>query len=286
MFTETPSAPLELVSIDIVGPLPATNVNKYTVILSLIDHFTGYIEFYPLVDQKATTVAKVLIKEFVSWFGIMRRLLTDGGSNFTSDVIKELCKLLGVKKVSTTPYQPQTNVLLERRHKVLAEYLRHYANSDQTDWDEWLPLARACLNILPKTSSNYSPFELMFGRSFEMARTLMQPPTLHYTEEDYIQELKTRMRTTWQLARNNILKKKIKRVDKANETKNFPKFKVGDLVLLHDPTVKRGRSKKLDSQYIGPYKITNRTGPVNFEIKRGRKTQNVHADRLKPFCER
>lgn len=55
------------------------------------------------------------------------------------------------------------------------------------------------------------------------------------------------------LAKDNIQKAKIsskKQFDKKAKEKQFEK---GELVLLHDPTVKRGRSKKLRRPWIGPY---------------------------------
>jgi hypothetical protein len=57
---------------------------------------------------------------------------------------------------------------------------------------------------------------------------------------------------------------------------------IGDKVLLYGETVRRGRSKKLSSQWIGPYEVVE-VGKVNAVIKKGRRVQKVHIDRLKPF---
>jgi hypothetical protein len=56
----------------------------------------------------------------------------------------------------------------------------------------------------------------------------------------------------------------------------------GDRVLLFDETVRRGRSKKLRSQWIGPYEVVS-VDKVNVNIKKGRKLLKVHLNRLKPF---
>jgi len=53
-------------------------------------------------------------------------------------------------------------------------------------------------------------------------------------------------------------------------------------VLLFDETVRRGRSRKLSTQWIGPYTITD-TDKVNVTIAKGRKLTKVHINRLKPF---
>jgi len=49
--------------------------------------------------------------------------------------------LLKINKIQTTTYHPESNGALERSHRTLAEYLRHYVDEDQTNWDEWIPFA-------------------------------------------------------------------------------------------------------------------------------------------------
>ena len=59
-------------------------------------------------------------------------------------------------------------------------------------------------------------------------------------------------------------------------------LRVGDKVLLYDETVRRGRSRKLSSQWIGPYEVVA-IDRVNVTIKKGKKVQKVHVNRVKPF---
>jgi hypothetical protein len=58
-------------------------------------------------------------------------------------------------------------------------------------------------------------------------------------------------------------------------------LKVGDKVLLYDETIRRGRSKKLSPQWLGPYEVS--IDRVNAIIKKGRHRQKVHLNRLKPY---
>jgi len=70
--------------------------------------------------------------------GIPEKNLTDKGTNFLSEVFKNTCKLLKINKIQMTT--SESNNALERSHRTLhrtlAEYLRHYVNEDQADWDE------------------------------------------------------------------------------------------------------------------------------------------------------
>jgi len=79
--------------------------------------------------------------------------------------------------------------------------------------------------------------------------------------------------------KNLIASKSKKHYDKMSEEM---KLQTGDKVMLFDETVRRGRSRKLGAQWIGPYTITE-IDKVNATITRGRKVTKVHVNRLKPF---
>jgi hypothetical protein len=107
---------LDIVSLDIVGPLPVTEKgNKY--LLTFMDHFTRFCEAIPIAQQNAETVAKEFVRRIITQFGVPKNLLTDKGSNFTSALLKETCKLLKIQKVQTSSYHPQANGVCERMHK-------------------------------------------------------------------------------------------------------------------------------------------------------------------------
>ena len=64
-------------------------------------------------DQTMKTIAKFLYGGFISTFGAPARLLSDRGANFTSSVIEEMCKILGIKWLWTMLYHPKVNGLVE-----------------------------------------------------------------------------------------------------------------------------------------------------------------------------
>ena len=66
-------------------------------ILVFQDHFTKHILAYVTPDQTVKTLAKFLYGGYISIFGALARLLSDRGTSFTSSIIEELCKILGVK---------------------------------------------------------------------------------------------------------------------------------------------------------------------------------------------
>jgi len=135
IITETSSKPFEKCALDIEGPLSVTTLqNKY---LTFQDDFTKFSKAIPLPNQEATTVAKEFITKIICEHGIPETVLTDQGTNFLSEIFKNVCKLLRITKIQTTAYHPENNGALERSHRTLAEYLRHYINEDRTK-GEWI----------------------------------------------------------------------------------------------------------------------------------------------------
>jgi len=78
-----PSAPMETIAMDVIGPLPETTKgNKY--ILMITDLLTKYCEAFAMPDQKTTTVAIIYINNICCRYGTPKKLLTDQGTNFMS----------------------------------------------------------------------------------------------------------------------------------------------------------------------------------------------------------
>ena len=95
----------------------------------------------PISEQEAETVAKVFVSKVVLKYGTPNIVQTDQGANFVSELFKNTCKLLKIKKIQSTAFHPESQGSIGRSHRVLAEYLRHYVREDQTNWDERVPFA-------------------------------------------------------------------------------------------------------------------------------------------------
>ena len=96
---------------DIVGPLPRSRNGKRYVLV-VCDYATRYPKDIALKDITTETVVEELIKLF-SQVGIPEEILTDQGTNFTSELLKELYRFLHINSIRTSPYHPQTDGLVE-----------------------------------------------------------------------------------------------------------------------------------------------------------------------------
>jgi hypothetical protein len=233
----------------------------------------------PIGQQDAETVARAFVANIVLKHGTPQILQTDQGANFISEVFRNTCKILKIKKIQSTAFYPESQGTIERSHRVLAEYLRHYVNEDQTDW---VPFATYVYNTIEHSATGFTPFELLYGHPSTLPSALKKPPEPQYNYENYVSELRSRLQTVHHHAHRNLIASKSKSKEHYDKTSGEVKLQVGDKVLLFDETVRRGRSRKLSAQWIGPYTLTE-IDKVNATISRGRKISKVHVNRLKPF---
>ena len=116
------TAPLDLLHVDFTSIETTMEPNqspRVTYMLVFQDHFTKHVLASVTPDQTAKNIAKILYQGYISIFGALARLLSDRGANFMKSLLDELCKILGIAKLLTTPYHPQTNRLVERLHQTI-----------------------------------------------------------------------------------------------------------------------------------------------------------------------
>lgn len=195
---------------DIVGPIAPITSSNNKFILTVQDDLSKYSLAIPLPNQEIDTIARAFVENFICLFGTPGIILTDQGANFTSELLKRVCKLLKISKIQTSAYHPQSNGALERSHRTLGEYLRNYTDGDKSDWDLWLPFAMFSYNSTPHSSTNYMPFELLYGFKPNVPSSLQTNRDVVYNFDDYVSELKNKLQTSFALAKNNLIVQKEK----------------------------------------------------------------------------
>lgn len=257
-------------------------------VLVITDVFSKYTQAVPTRDQRALTVAQVLLHEWFYRFGVPGRLHSDQGRSFESSLIEQLCCLYGVKKSRTTPYHPAGNGQCERFNRTLHNLLRTLPVSQKRNWTTCLPQVVYCYNTTPHQSTGESPFFLMFGQEprlpvdFLLGRVQDPVPG---TVQDWMAEHQAQLKLAFEGARERLAISAQRRKDRHDQGVREAPLQVGQLVYLRDHAA-RGRHKIQDlwSPVVHQVlEIPDRNGVVYTvapvaELSRPRR---VHRDMLK-----
>ena len=284
------SAPMELICVDFLSM--ESSKGGYENVLVITDHFTRYAQAFPTTSQTARTTAKVLFDKFFVHYGFPEKLHSDQGSNFTSQLIEELCKLTGISKTRTTPYHPMGNGMVERFNQTLLQMLGTLDEEKKSDWKSHVaPLVHA-YNVTSHNSTGFSPYYLMFGRHPRLAIDALlglQNDNISekYTQE-YARKLKTRLTEAYNKAKTTALETSKNSKQLYDKRARYTKLIPGDLVLVRNVSV-RGKCKLGDKWEKDPYIVIAQPNPeipvfdVKKNISLAKRVRRLHRNLLVPL---
>ncbi|XP_076465998.1 uncharacterized protein LOC143297484 [Babylonia areolata] len=266
---------------------PPASESGCRYILTMVDYATRYPEAVPLKDITSESVAEALFNMWTRT-GIPSEVLTDRGTQFTSQVMQEVYRLLSVRGLTTTPYHAQCNGLVERFNATLKTILRRLLHERPRAWDRWIPALLFAYREVPQESTGYSPFELLYGRTVRGPMQILREHWLHpersevQTAAEYVVDLRNKIAESCTLAQQNLEKaaRRYKRHFDAKAKRR--EFAEGSRVLLLRPS----KHNKLELEWQGPYTVLQRVGLADDCVQVGTKEKLYHANLLKQYVER
>ena len=108
--------------------------------------------------------AKTLWDKFIVHYGLPEKILMDQGQNFESQLVADLCKVMGTWKVWTSPYHLQTNGQCERFNSILINMLGTLPKEKKSRWKNHIGTLVHVYNCTWNSATGFSPYFLMFGR--------------------------------------------------------------------------------------------------------------------------
>ena len=278
------------ITIDLVGPLPASADTNYTYILSVIDNFTRYTELRPLLNSDAISTATALL-DVVSRYGFFQTLASDRGSNFTSAVITCLCQQLGINQLLSVPYSPQSQGIVERRHQDIMRFLKSFTLELKSEqhWDRYLPLAARILNSVPHTVTKVAPAQLLYGSAIDLNRDLLANAYTQSVSTDSAPQQAGKLFVDQLITVQRKLMRAALACQRAYlRTQMLPNahlppthYPVGSQVLVSYPN---RPPTKLSTKFFGPC-IVNSVSGNRYQLKDilNNTTFDVSVDRLQPY---
>ena len=101
----------------------------------------------------------------------------------------------------------------------------------------------------------------------------------------YASELSQRLTDAYSMVRNHLGSAALRRKTRYDLRTKPARFAPGALVWCLRPRRRKGRYRKWQSLYEGPFTVVQQRGPVNYVIRKNSRAQPwvVHADKLKPY---
>ena len=160
-MTEIPNRPFDKTAIDLITEYETSTLgNKH--ILTIIDHLTGWPEAYPIPDKSVDTIVSTFINEYLPVHICPRYILSDNRTEFKNNHMDQVLQQLGIDRIFSAPYHPQSNGKLEVFHKYLKPMLKKLHEKDPSNWDKYLNQVLASYRVTPNLATAEMPFFLVY----------------------------------------------------------------------------------------------------------------------------
>jgi transposase InsO family protein len=289
---QSPTRPFQFMAVDLLSMPESSGGNKYAMVL--IDYFSRYVIVVPLKEKSAAVVVKAIMDKVILVYGRPEKLLSDNGGEFDNELMRQVCEGVGIKKVYTTPYRPQSDGMVERFNRTLLRLLTCYVDSTQMHWDDTLPYVLFAYNTSISSATGEKPFTDIYGKD---------PPADVYTDivtesgeivgatnpAEWREEVKRFLTDEfYEQMRNEDAARKNSRDKTANKQRRAVRqLRPGSVVMLRDrKPLEEGAKRKLAKKHFGLFVVTRLITDVTVELRRvaasAERLRLFHIDNLEP----
>ena len=271
--------PMEVVAIDLIGPLPNT-IEGYKYILVTVDLFTKVCKLAPLRNKTAETVAQTFLNYWVCQFGAPLRIYSDQGKEFTNQIWQKMCQEFNISFETRTPYNPRSNPV-ERYNRIVGNLLR-VSNTGES-WSSKLPLINLMLLTTVNTATGFTPARLLYGKELNLPYDLIcriDKPLKGVA--DIIVERSESLKALYEEARKNLCQARVQNENRYSIGR-LKKFYLGQKVYVYHPHKIGG---KIESSWLGPYVVKEVMTPNIVIVQHPEKPTlkaRITVERVRPY---
>ena len=272
---------------DILGPVTHATRTRAKHILVMTDLFTKYAVAVPLVSTDSAEVAREIVEIWVLKFGAPNVLHADQVKNFGSNLILEMCRLLGIDKSRTSPYLPQGNGQVERHSRVIADVISKYCADNPKTWDTVLPYLNFVYNTTIHRTTGATSFNLVHGQECQYPIDLFYPKPHDElpTQDGFVEWLDGKFRDAHSSVQELLETNQRRQKDQYRKRVHGEPYSMGDKVWVW---AKENIKPKFFLPWEGPYVLLAKVSEVNYKVAKlttPGKIRFLHFNMLKPYVE-
>ena len=248
--------PIPQVSNDIifVDFIKMDDVNNFNYVLTIVDGLTRFVKFCPCKNTiTGEGTLKVILTEWIQNFGKPQQILSDNDVRFAQQkgFYQSGFKALGVDINFGLLRHPQSNGLCERVNRPFLQNVRALSLEMNTmEWPKLCPLVSWIMNSQISSNTGYSPSELFLGKPSWKFQTFPEPATnplvKNWLEEQMMLQ---------EIAIKRLEKLRESGLKKRNKGRSKSSYQKNDYVLVHKDRWPQNKVPKLESPWLGPYKV-------------------------------
>ncbi|GKB10788.1 retrovirus-related pol polyprotein from transposon TNT 1-94 [Tanacetum coccineum] len=171
----TDHSKLELLHMDLCGPMRVASINGNKYILVIVDDFSRYtwVNFLHSKDETSKIIKKFITQAQLNYKAKVCKIRTDNGTEFKNATFKAHYEKLGIMQQFSIARTPQQNGVVERRNRTLVEAARTMLIFSKLPGFLWAEaVATTCFTqnrSIIHTRYNKTPYELLRGRKPNIA---------------------------------------------------------------------------------------------------------------------
>lgn len=262
------SRPFELMSADLVGPLPRSRSgNQYIFVVA--DCFSKFPLLFPLRTATTTSIVKILDTHVFPVFGCPNSIILDNGVQFRSKEFTKFLASLNIRVQYTALYHPQANPV-ERINRVIKTMLRSYLSEDQRGWDRQLSQVGLAIRSSKHEVTGYSPNFIVFGREVSSKGGNTCPDQICFDRSALTKDRDQAFAKIYADVKGKLAKAYETNRKAYNLRRRDVHYTVNQLVWRRNQVLSDAAkyfTAKLAPKYVGPFVIVKRVSPWTYELQ-------------------
>ena len=209
------------------------------------------------MNQQTTESFTRALEDYVTHVGCPQKLMCDNGTEFCSELVDAVVKVMGIKKRTSVVYRPQSQGMVERMNRQIIAQLTKRLKQFCGSWTEHLHYVALAHNAAPASRTGESPNLVFFGRELPLPTFTDQSINTLRSKSvrEYAEQVQRKVKAIHEAVKAESVRQSEKTAQLYNRKVKHHPYVEGDFVYYKQ--IPKNRTK-IDPRWLGPVSVTHR----------------------------